>query len=146
MRTVLLVVSLLCSTSPSIASLFMCSIQFPEKLKEIPSLRAYFTGKVIPAEVDQTAKKVSFSLNQDRTSSFFCLLITEASNLDFKTKEGNTIEHLKLKDPNQPYTCYTLELVAEPIAPAEATAAVQSQLSYKWLIKEIKLEIGRAHV
>lgn len=111
---------------PANASLFMCTIQFPEKLKEIPSLRAYFTGKVLPPEVDQTAKKVSFSLNQDRTSSFFCLLVTESSNIDFKTKDGNTIEHLKLKDPTQPYVCYTLELVNE-------------QGAYKWLIKEIKL-------
>jgi hypothetical protein len=118
----------------------MCSIQFPEKLKEIPSLRAYFAGKVIPAEVDQTAKKVSFSLSQERTSSFFCILITEASNIDFKTKDGNTIEHLKLKDSSQPYVCYTLELVSEYLPTDESTpAGTPKQMAYKWIIKEIKL-------
>lgn len=108
--------------------LFVGSIQFP-KLKSIPNVRIYYRGNKIKSETDQEGKKVTFSLSENKLSTFFYLLITEQIHSE---TENNTIKYFKIQT-NQKYKLFSLELITDNKGKSE------------WRIKEqqIPFKTGR---
>lgn len=127
--------------------LFIGSIQFPITLNHVPSMRVFCGGNKISCEKNDIAKRITFTIPEDKQRTQFAVVITE--HVKFEVVEGsNTIEYLKIP-AQQPYKMYMLELIKvakeEPTESKKPTrgsslyASTQdSAYSYEWLIHEEK--------
>ena len=85
-------------------SLFMGSIQFPEKLTDT-DLCVYYKGKKIVTEWDNSSLSSEYSFLESKQLENLYILISE--NISFETDNDNTIKNLKIED-DRPYLCYKL--------------------------------------
>ena len=111
-------------------TLFSGTIQFPELIERVPSMRVYYSGNKITCLPSHHSKKLLFSVPEERQRRYFYLLITE--KVRFKTEE-NTIKYLKI-DPQSPYKLYFL---VSPQTPASGKIAKKEDLV--WEIGEKRL-------
>ena len=103
--------AILTSISLDALSVIPCTIQFPEKISKVPTIRIYCGGKIIPSTIDQTSKTLTFSVPQYTHQEQFKLLVTETIDFSFylskyQPKDNNTAAYVKLKD-GQPYYLFT---------------------------------------
>lgn len=144
-KLLLLVVSLICislSSQTAFAhSLLMGTIQFPQSLSTVPTIRVYCAGKIIPCSVDQKTKTLTFSIPKYAQQHHFNLVITEKVRFGFsptkyEDKPANTPSYLKLEQ-KQPYLYYSLLLTPE------FTESESAQLTYRWRIRPESLSTER---
>lgn len=132
---VLLISSFLASLNG--ASLMMGTIRFPSSISTVPTVRIYCGGRIIPSEIDQKNKVITFSIPKYTQQFHFNLLITEKVSFaqvasKYQSTTNNTAAYLKI-DEGQPYKFYSLLLVPELVG--ETT-----QLRYTWRIKNESID------
>jgi hypothetical protein len=125
--------AILTSISLDALSVIPCTIQFPEKISKVPTIRIYCGGKIIPSTIDQTSKTLTFSVPQYTHQEQFKLLVTETIDFSFylskyQPKDNNTAAYVKLKD-GQPYYLFTFTSL--PDLEGNDTS------SYKWHIDKV---------
>lgn len=122
--------------------LVMGTIQFPNALQHVPSLRIYYAGHRIKTEAHEEAKQISFAVPRGPAQNKFFLLITQ--DVDFSPIKNvsrelthNTIEYFKVAH-NHPYKLYELELVEDTPTAENASdpAKKTSSPSQRWVINE----------
>src|SRR3989442_7405910 len=74
--------------------IFTGSIQFPQLLEKLPSIRVYRGGTKIACEVLPDSKKLQFNIQEDRSTTHFSLIIT--SDISLQTSGTPTVDHLKV--------------------------------------------------
>ena len=131
---VLLISGIFSSANLNSASLMMGTIQFPQSIKTVPTLRVYCGGRIVPSTIDQENKSVSFSIPRYAQQFHFNLLIAEKINFalsssKYQSGNHNTAAYMKLEE-NQPYKLYSLLLV-----PQFADGVKDTKLRYTWQIK-----------
>lgn len=113
-------VALIFATGTNLAqNLMMGTIQFPNDLAAIPSIRVYRGGRIIPSEADAYSKKITLTIPREPREETFYLLVTEA--IQFHQLESeyadeddtqNTISFFRVPQ-KQAYKLYKLNLVCE---------------------------------
>lgn len=145
--------ALLCVTDCSSAEFFIPrspmifggTIQFPRSVTKVPDIRIYRSGSIIDAAIDNTSKKISYSISDDRSQNMFTLLIAESKALSAEVDE-NTIKYWKVK-PRHPYKFYSLmlkEVVANNQSTSSRTQAQQSP--FIWAVKEHTLTFNNGRI
>ena len=81
------------------------AIKFPGCTKNIPPVRVYYSGTIIPSTVHQIAKEVSFDIPESSVRNSFCMIIVDDVEL---VTEQNTVQYLRAP-LNRPYKLYLLE-------------------------------------
>lgn len=122
------------------SDIIMGAIQFPAHLSNVPMIRVYCGGRKIKSEVDNSNKKITFTLPKGHNQRRFLLLITE--DLDFKRLDTmvwgstqNTLDYLKI-EPNQTYKLYIMTLMTDT---SNIKTGRSSKPSLKWIIEEGEL-------
>lgn len=123
-------------------ALFIGSIQFPADLVMVPAMRVFCGGNKITCEKDNVAKRITFTIPEDKRRTIVPLIITQS--VQFEAESGtNTIKCLKLA-PQQPYKMYTLELLKVAKKAEEKTLALPHLADqdlgyvYEWRINQEK--------
>lgn len=124
---------MLSSTTADAHSLLMGTIQFPQTIGTVPTLRIYCAGKIIPCTIDQENKSISFTIPKYAQQQHFNLVITEKVNFGFSSSKyqsspNNTPSFMKLAD-GQPYLLYSLLLTPE------FSETEQAHLTYRWRVR-----------
>ncbi len=114
---VLLISGVLTSSIAFGHSLIMCTIQFPQSVPTVPTMRIYCGGRIIASSVDQKNKAITFNVPKYTQQFRFNLLITEKIDFAFSSSKyqsapHNTASYIKLPD-DQPYTFYNLLLAPQ---------------------------------
>ncbi len=126
--------AILTSISLDALSVIPCTIQFPEKISRVPTIRIYCGGKIIPSTIDQTSKTLTFSVPKYGNQDQFKLLVTETIDFSFylskyQPKTNNTAAYVKLRD-GQPYYLFTFTNL--PVSEGD-----KGGVSYKWHIDKV---------
>jgi hypothetical protein len=128
--------------------LFIGSIQFPTTLEQVPSLRIFCAGNKIACEKDEVAKRITFTIPEDKQRTEFPLVIAEKVQFEV-LEDSNTIKFLKVA-PGQAYKLYTLERIRVAKESTEESndrtlrkshlyaSIPESSYTYQWLIREEK--------
>jgi len=116
--------------------LLMGSIQYPQIIEKVPTIRIYRGGNKIKSEVNDEGKKLNFSIFASSYQTKFYVLLSE--KIDFVTEKGVV---LYLKVPSMsPYKLYELELVKSDVFSDVATDTQgikhESKVVYRWEIRE----------
>ncbi len=111
-------------------SLIMGSIQFPRELPSVPSVRIYYSGKIIKCTADQEHKRITFSLPKFGRQFRYSIVVTPA--LDFATTpqvDATMISFMKLAQ-GQDYKMFNLFLAPKFADPNDTHA----KLEYNWRV------------
>lgn len=122
-------------------SLMLGTIQFPSSIPNVPSIRIYCGGQIVPCTIDHDNKTVSFNVPKYAQQFHFSLLVAEKisfghSNSKYQSPENNIPSYIKLEN-GQPYKLYSLLLVPEINQENSDT-----RLRYTWRIKQEALSDG----
>jgi hypothetical protein len=134
-KNALLLVSLICLivTSSYTQSLIMGCIQFPKELPSVPSVRIYYSGKIIKTTPDHEQKKIHFSLPKFGRQFRYSIVITPLLEFAKNTKADTPIMIDFMKLPNtQNYKMFTLLLMPKFQDPEDTDA----KLEYAWRVKD----------
>lgn len=106
--------ALLAENSPY---LMMGTIQFPDSIGSVPSIRVYRGGHKILCETDEDSKKITLTIPREPREEAFYLLVSESIQFHQiePEQEGtmqNTISYFRVPK-GKPYTLYKLTLVCE---------------------------------
>lgn len=144
-KFIIVVVSLICislSSKTSYAhSLLMGTIQFPQSVDTVPTIRIYCAGKIIPCSVDQKNKTLTFNIPKFTQQHHFNLVITEKIGFGYaptkyEDKPSNTPSYLTLEQ-KQPYLLYSLLLTPE------FSDAQDAQFRFRWRVRPETLAADR---
>src|SRR5205823_4587290 len=80
-------------------------IQFPLSIEHVPTIRIYYAGNIVTANVDDVRKQVTFTIPEGRRKTSFSMLVTK--HISFHMSESNTVEHLTA-DSSYKYYEYNL--------------------------------------
>lgn len=116
------------------------TIQFPKNIQQIPLIRIYYRGLIIPAERDEQGKKIVYKIPITSTQTHFYLLVTKNLACEVRHKSElsahNTIEFWKISKET-PYKFFVLYCLQDE----ENNNTHDKQ---HWAIKEMPLdETGR---
>lgn len=116
-------------------SLVLGTIQFPKNIQQVPTLRIYYKGLIIPAECDEQGKKIVFKIPTSAQTHFY-FLITKNLGCEIRQKSElsaqNTIEFWKIIK-GTPYKFFVLYAVPD-----------EENNTQQWVVKEMLLdESGR---
>jgi len=114
-------------------NIFVGNIVFPQNLKNIPHISLYQRGLKIQAEIDNSGKKIQFTISEEKKYKKFHFLIAQYIQPKI---ENNTVKYLKI-GIKQSYKLYKLELV-EIYDPQKSRNKKESNF-YHWEIKEKKI-------
>jgi hypothetical protein len=129
------------SNSQVYKTLFAGTIQFPSSVKKVPDIRVYCGGRKISGAIDKEAGKVTYDIFDYHQKNFFLIAITPT--VQFTKGEGNTIQHLKIKQ-GQAYKLYAIEHVMVPDNPGETDIKDDAKVKkmvmrHSWIIKDVEL-------
>lgn len=120
-------------------TIYVASVQFPDSVKLLPDMRAYFEGYKISCEKDRDLNRILFSIPTDRSTRKLYLLVAEQSLFE---AEENTIKYLKVR-PQDSYKLWSLELVHKKQldeVESKITGGIKlnadEKSKYAWIIKE----------
>jgi len=129
------ILTILTSASLKALNVIPCTIQFPENISKVPTLRIYCGGKIIPSTIDQSTKTLTFSIPKYGNQEQFRLLVTESIDFSFylsryqpQKEANNTAAYVKLKN-GQPYYLFTLTLLPKD--------AIKEATAYRWHIDKV---------
>ncbi len=114
--------------------LFIGTVQFPSTVQEIPSLYVFSSGNWISCEKNNTTKRVTFTLPEDKRRTIFPIVITE--NVQWEMEDNsNTVKYLKIPH-KQAYKLYTIELIKYTNEPKASGSHQGTPYTYEWIIEE----------
>lgn len=105
------------------------TIQFPQTVSTLPSVRVYFAGNRLKCETNNITQQITFSLPAEPYQESFFLLITES--IEFELEE-NTVKYLKLPS-NQAYKLYKLDCLTE-------------NTDVRWKVTEISIPVNTGRI
>lgn len=116
-------------------SLMVGTIQFPKNIQQIPLIRIYYRGLIIPAERDEQGKKIVFKFPVTSAQTHFYLLITKNIACEVRHKSAfsahNTIEFWKV-NKDTPYKFFVLYSIQD-----------ENENKQRWSIKKVSLDESR---
>ncbi len=120
-----LVLGLVTSFTAQAYNIIPCTIQFPQNIAKIPTIRVYHEGEIRTCTIDQDKKTITFNVPNYPHQRQFHVLCTEMIDFASYTSKyqpatSNTASHIKLKD-EQSYFLFTLTLVPKKGAPSNYT-------------------------
>ena len=132
--------------------LFIGSIQFPADIALVPSIRVFCGGNKIACEKDNVAKRISFTIPEDKRRTIVPFIITQSVQFEVE-KDTNTIKYLKLPQ-RQSYKLYILELlkIAKKYDCQEERTSVAQRADqdlgyvYEWKIREEKNSLSDGRI
>lgn len=108
------------------------SIKFPMSTKNVPPVRIYYAGTIIPADTQNSTRQVLFDISESKMRSTFCLIIVD--RMDF-INEQNTVKYLHVPD-DRPYKLYTMEFIPNrELAKAPGHTVDAAQMG-TWLVTQ----------
>lgn len=131
----LLMVSALTSAYFINDKLWHGTIKFPLSCKEVPAIRIYYAGFIIPTEIQKSTRQLCFDIPESAARTSFYLLI--ADHVDFST-EQNTIQYLQVQ-AGQPYKLYHLEFIPNKEQTKSGESKVAADQLGTWAIEETSL-------
>jgi len=116
-------------------NLFVGNMLFPHTISNIPQIPVYQKGLKIQTEVDNSSKKIQFTISEDKECRHFYLLITQYIQPKI---EDNTVQCLKI-EPGQTHKFYKITLIAKR---EDKNLKDKDNISYSWKVKDKKLTQG----